>query len=106
MAVNVNLKGCEIKIKIGDEIKIFRSDRELDDYIYNHRATLEAMLDGKIDKTFAQIEGAFESVVIDNINKALVLLDTVVIAECNNLELTVFEYHFHNRISFKYLSKV
>jgi hypothetical protein len=63
MAMNVNLQGCEIKIKIGDEIKTFNSDRELDDYIYNHRATLEAMLDGKIDKTFAQIEDPFNSAI-------------------------------------------
>ena len=63
MAMNVNLKGCEIKIKIGDDIKVFTSDRELDDYIYNHRATLEAMIDGKIDKTFAQIENPFNSAI-------------------------------------------
>lgn len=62
--------GCRIIVKIGDETKTFYSDRELDDYLYNHRETLLPMLEGKIDKTFSSIE--------DGVTKANVQMKEVV----------------------------
>ena len=61
--METNAKGCIIKIKIGDEIKEFKSDRELDGYLYDHRETLSQMLDGKLDKTFSIIEDPFNNAV-------------------------------------------
>ena len=61
--METNAKGCIIKIKIGDEVKEFKSDRELDGYLYDHRETLSLMLDGKIDKTFSIVEDPFTKAV-------------------------------------------